>query len=344
MVTTAGTTQTTERTVNPESAYLKELPQHIRGYGQALEYFPNQVYIGNVAPEELAAVPAPWHDKACPVRNRAGRFGEIMPQDEFVLLLQACDVFDLVRLDAGFVAAVKPELMKDPVIGEDLIARIREGLAADEIRRLVDEEHAEGLCHLGKLVGCVRRAHDIDSNLSAHVMLENLVSKASSVLALLHGVKNAGIEKDDIEYVIDCSEEACGDMNQRGGGSLAKSAAEIAGLAGATGSDCRGFCAGPAHAIVEGAALVAAGVYRVVAVTAGGSTAKLGMKRQGPRQKRPADPRGYARRLHRDTYAADDGVSPEINLKLVGRHTVGTGSSPQAVNSSLVTQPLSDAA
>jgi hypothetical protein len=26
-------------------------------------------------------------------------------------------------------------------------------------------------------------------------MLENLVSKASSVLALLHGVKNAGIEK-----------------------------------------------------------------------------------------------------------------------------------------------------
>jgi hypothetical protein len=50
-----------------------------------------------------------------------------MPQDEFVLLLQACDVFDLVRLDAGFVAAVKPELMKDPVIGEDIIARIREG-------------------------------------------------------------------------------------------------------------------------------------------------------------------------------------------------------------------------
>ena len=47
-------------------------------------------------------------------------------------------------------------------------------------------------------------------------------SKASSVLALLYGVKNAGISKDDVEYVIDCAEEACGDMNQRGGGNFAK--------------------------------------------------------------------------------------------------------------------------
>ena len=36
----------------------------------------------------------------------------------------------------------------------------------------------------------------------------------------------------------------------------------------------------------------------------------------------------------------DDGVSPEINLELLGRHSVGTGSAPQAVISSLVTDPL----
>jgi hypothetical protein len=83
-------------------------------------------------------------------------------------------------------------------------------------------------------------------------MLENLVLRPLG-LALLHGVRNSGVDKNDIEYVVDCAEEACGDMNQRGGGSLAKSAAEIAGLARATGSDCRSFCAGPAHAIVEAA-------------------------------------------------------------------------------------------
>ena len=149
----------------------------------------------------------------------------------------------------------------------------QEGIDAAEIARLVEEEHAEGLYHADKLVGCVKRAHDIDVNLSAHVMHENMMSKATSVLALLYGVKNAGIAKEDIEYVIDCAEEACGDMNQRGGGNFAKAAAEIAGLVNATGSDTRGFCAGPAHALIEAASLVKAGAYKCVAVTAGGSAA-----------------------------------------------------------------------
>ena len=191
-------------------------------------------------------------------------------------------------------------------------------------------------------MGCVNRAHDIDVNLSAHVMHENLVSKASSVLALLSAVKNAGIEKDAVEYVIDCSEEACGDMNQRGGGNFAKSAAEIAGLNGATGSDTRGFCAGPAHAMVEAAALVASGAYKTVVVTAGGCTAKLGMN--GKDHVKKGLPiledmlGGFA-----VVVSEDDGVNPVIDLSILGRHTVGTGSAPQAVIGSLVTDPLARA-
>ena len=61
------------------------------------------------------------------------------------------------------------------------------------------------------------------------------------------------------EYVIDCAGGACGDINQRGGGNFAKSAAEIAGWNNASGSDCRAFCAAPAHAMIEAAALVASG-------------------------------------------------------------------------------------
>jgi len=45
----------------------------------------------------------------------------------------------------------------------------------------------------------------------------------------------------------------------------------------ATGSDVRGFCAGPAHAILHAASMVASGVFKNVAVVAGGATAKLGM-------------------------------------------------------------------
>ena len=339
MVLWNGTTQTTERIVNPESEYLKELPAHIRTFDQALAYWPNQVYIGNKTPEELAQIPQPWYDKTCEVNARYGKFGQMMPQEEFLLLMQACDVFDLVKLDREFVAAHKPALEQNEILDESILSRVTEGVELSAVEHFVKEEHAEPLYHNGKLVGCVNRAHDIDINLSSHVMLENMVSKASSVLAMLHAVKNTGIQKSDVEYVIDCAEEACGDMNQRGGGNFAKAAAEIAGLTGATGSDTRGFCAGPAHAIVEAAALVAAGAYKTVMVTAGGCTAKLGMNGKDHVKKGlPALEDmigGFA-----VVITQDDGVSPEFNLSILGRHTVGTGSAPQNVIGSLVTDPL----
>ena len=147
------------------------------------------------------------------------------------------------------------------------------------------------------------------------------------------------IAKEDIKYVIDCAEEACGDMNQRGGGNFAKAAAEIAGLVNATGSDTRGFCAGPAHALIEAASLVKSGAYKCVAVTSGGCTAKLGMN--GKDHVKKGMPLledclgGFCVIL-----AENDGVSPEINLDIIGRHTVGTGSAPQNVIGSLTADAL----
>lgn len=341
MVLHNGTTQTTERIVNPDGDYLKALPGHLRKYEDVVRYWPNQVYIGNKTPDDLAAVEQPWFDKTCDVTDRYGKFGQIMPQEEFILLMQACDVFDLVLLDKDFVAENKEKFAANEIIDESIVARVKEGVDSSEIARLVAEEHSEGLYHNNVLVGCVKRAHDIDANLSAHVMHENLVSKASSVLALLSAVKSAGIAKEDVEYVVDCCEEACGDMNQRGGGNFAKAAAEIAGLVNASGSDVRGFCAGPAHAIIDAASLVASGAFKTVIVTAGGCTAKLGMngkdhvKKDLPILEDMLG--GFA-----VVISQDDGVSPEFNFDMLGRHTVGTGTAPQEVTNSLVFKPLED--
>ena len=337
MVVYNGTTQTTERVVNPESEYLKELRDHLRSYDTCVNYWPNQVYIGNATPDDLAQVEFPYYDKVKEGAERYGKYGEIMPEDEFLLLAQACDMFEVVMLEKGFVAATKEKFAADPIITDDIVEKVIEGFEISE--HFVNEEHAEGLYHENKLVGCVKRAHDIDANLSAHVMHENIMSKASSVLALLYGVRNAGIEKTDVEYVIDCAEEACGDMNQRGGGNFAKAAAEVAGLLNATGSDSRGFCAGPSHALIEAAALVKSGAYKCVAVTAGGCTAKLGMNGKDHVKK------GLP--ILEDAIAgfsvlvsADDGVSPQIRTDIIGRHTIGTGSAPQNVIGSLVADPL----
>ena len=339
MVIENGATQTTERVVNPEGEYLKELPKHIRTWDQVLEYWPNQVYIGNKTPDEMKEVPFPWFDKTCDVSDRYGKFGQMMPQDEFYLMMQVSDVFDLVDLEAGFVAATKEAFAANKVISEDIMARVKDGFELDVIQSAIDNEDAEPLMMDGKVVGCVKRAHEIDVNLSAHTMLENIVSKASSVLALLTAIDSTDIAKEDVQYVIDCSEEACGDVLQRGGGNFAKAAAEISGLVNATGSDTRGFCAGPSHAMIEAASLVESGAYDCVIVTAGGCTAKLGMNGKSHVEKgMPVleDMLGGFSIV----VTKNDGVNPEINLEAIGRHTVGTGSAPQAVIQSLTYNPL----
>ena len=88
MVFYNGSTQTTERIVNPDSEYLKELPKHLRKYDQAVSYWPHQVYIGNKTPEELENTPEPYYDKVCDCKDRFGKYGEIIPEDEFYLLMQ----------------------------------------------------------------------------------------------------------------------------------------------------------------------------------------------------------------------------------------------------------------
>ena len=342
MVLRNGTTQTTEMVVNPNSEYLVKLPEHLRTYEQAVNYYPNQTYIGNMTPAELAAIEGPWYDKPMTGASRYGKFGEIMPEAEFYILMQTCDVFDLMKLHKDFVAQHIEAFKANEIIDETIINRVHPGVEQDEIDNAVNNEHAEGIYYNDKLVGYLKRAHDIDVNLSAHVMLENIVSKASSVLAVLYAVKNAGINKEDVDYIIDCCEEACGDMNQRGGGNFAKATAEIAGLVNASGSDTRGFCAGPSHAIINAASLVKAGAYKCVIVAAGGCTAKLGMN--GKDHVKKGLPiledvlGGFA-----VVISENDGVSAEINLDMLGKHSVGTGSAPQAVISALVTQSLDKA-
>ena len=63
MVLYNGTTQTTERVVNPDSEYLKAVPEHLRSYEEAVSYWPNQTYIGNAHPDELAEIRIPYYDK-----------------------------------------------------------------------------------------------------------------------------------------------------------------------------------------------------------------------------------------------------------------------------------------
>lgn len=338
MVMEKGATAVTERVVNPDSEFLVEAPKHLRNFDEFVNYAPNQVYIGNLRPEDLNNYEMPWYDKDVENAQKEGKFGSMLSQDEFYALMKICDVFDLVLLETSFVNEMKEKLAKNELISDEMIAKIGEGVDLATIEKFV-EEHAETIIQDGKLVGCVKKAHDVDPNLNAHVMFENLVVKASGVYALMTLLQKNEIDANDIDYVIECSEEACGDMNQRGGGNFAKAIAESAGAVNATGSDLRGFCAAPAHALISAASLVQAGTYKNVVIVAGGATAKLGMN--GKDHLKKGFPiledvlGGFAILI-----SQNDGVNPMVRTDLVGRHTVGTGSSPQAVITALITAPL----
>lgn len=340
MIIHNGTTQTTEKLNNPDSEYLKTLTQHIRDFETTVKYIPNQVYIGNMKPENLREYEMPWHDKDAGLSHRFGKFGEIMPQDEFIGLMKLSDAFDLVLLEQHFTTKVKENLSKHPLFKKEA-EKIKEGVEPEVIKKAMSEQ-AEGLYQDGKLIGCVKKAHDVDVNLTAHILFENLVVKASGVLAFNNLLAKHNIPSEDIDYVIECSEEACGDMNQRGGGNFAKAIAEQCGAVNATGSDTRGFCAAPVHALIQASALVQSGIYKNVAIVAGGAAAKLGMNGKDHVKK------GLP--ILEDVLGAfavligqNDGINPIIRTDLVGRHTVGTGSSPQAVMSALITEPLKKA-
>lgn len=338
MIVHNGTTVQTEKITNPDSDFLKNIEGAIRTYDQVVNYAPNQVYIGNMDPEELRNIPEPWCNTEVEGK-RFGKFGEIMPEDEYIAMMKISDAFDLVKLSKEFTADVKKKMEKNEIFTEADIAFLKEGEDQETIDKLVNDEHSEPLIFEGKTVGCVKRAHDIDTNLTAHIIFENLVVKASGIIAARHLLKDSDVNPEDIEYVIECSEEACGDMNQRGGGNFAKAIAELSGMKNATGSDTRGFCAAPTHALIHAAGLVSSGIFKNVLVVAGGATAKLGMNAKDHVKKGlPVleDVLGGFAVL----VSEDDGVSPVFNTELIGRHTVGTGSSPQAVISSLVTNPL----
>lgn len=306
-----------------------------RTFDDAVGYAPNQAFIGAIHPRAMG--PRPHFNRLVEGGQRFGPDGEIMPEREFLGLMALADQFKLLRLGPELAQTAAAALARHPLCDsfkpEALEAAI--GDPAAELAR-----GALGL-HLGdgRCAATLASGHNEDLNLAAPVIAENLACKASGALALAHLLRLHQIDPASIEFVIGCSEEAVGDRYQRGGGNMGKAIAEMAGCAEASGADVKNFCAAPVPAMVIAASLVAAGVFRRVAVVGGGSLPKLGMKFEGHLK--------HSMPVLEDTLGAvaavigeNDGRSPVVRLDPVGRHKVSSGSSAEAIMDALVIAPL----
>lgn len=320
-------------------ALLPDIEHALRTFEQVIAYAPNQVFIGNLPPDELHDLAQPWYTNLLKAAGRQGPFGEIMPEDEFYGWLKIADAFDIVSLEPGFVDRIRDAVARHPFISSEEIKKLGAGIPAEQIQKILEEGFALPLVYRKQVIGCLRSAHDRDDSLKAEVLMENLVAKASGAVVMRHLMKRAGIGPEEVDFILECSETAIGDRYNRGGGSLSKAIGEMCRCQNATGHDVRAFCASPLHAIVDAAALVEAGIYRNVVVVGGGCQAKIGMK--------------YAAHLKHnmpileDVLGAiallitkDDGASPRIRLDAVGKHDIGAGSSQQAIMTALIVKPL----
>ena len=302
----------------------------LRSFDAAASYPPHQAWVGNLHPRDLPA--RPWTSHQAPA-TRTGPFGEIMPEEEFFGLLAAVDDFGLFALSPETAQAAAAVLANHPLAKRFDLDRIDK--AVGDIEAVAAEPAALRLTD-GAVMRC---AQADDESLGAHVLIDNLASKATASLAMLHLLGRSGIDPASVDYVIGCGEEAIGDRYQRGGGNLAKAVAEVAGLTEASGADVKNFCAAFIPALVMASSLVGAGVFQRVAVIAGGSLAKLGMKFQGHLAKDlpiMEDVLGGTAAL----VEADDGRSPRVRLDVVGRHRVAAGGSAAEVMKALAVEPL----
>lgn len=322
---------------------LVEVKRHLRTYEEAVEYPPHQAFIGNLLPDDLWNFQQPWYTHVLHQAPRSGPYGEIMPEDQFYGLLKAVDRFNLVHLEKGFMEEVREKLQAHPLSPQEDVNTLTGGIPLPEIESRVRREEAIPLRVGERIVGCVLRDHEEDETLTAPILLENLACKATGVLALRHLLRpladEASLSPQEIDYIIGGSEEAVGDRYQRGGGSLGKAIGEMAGLINASGADVKAFCTSPMHAVILAGALVQAGIFRNVAVVAGGSLPKLGMKFKAHLKKEMPvleDVLGGVAVI----VGTDDRRNPIIRTDAVGMHNIGTGTSQQALTEALVLKPL----
>ena len=329
-----------ERAAHPEVEAA--LAAALRSEAEAVGYPPNQVFIGNLTPDELAAWPQPWYASADPAPAR-GPFGEIAGQALFYALLHHADAEEppLFELTEEGARALREALAGHPLYGADgsrplAVTADRETVGAPGALDLRCGPVALGRFHRD------RSSEGVDDpNLVAPFLLENLCAKASGGLALDSLLRAEGLAPDAVDYLISCGEEAVGDRYQRGGGGMAKAIGDFSGCVRASGMDVKNFCAGPSSALITACALVQSGLYERVAVVAGGSVAKLGMKFQGCLE------RGMP--VLEDCLAslailvtADDGESPIVHLEpgAVGRAPVGASATDEALYRDLLVAPL----
>ena len=312
------------REIERDSSLAPRIAASLRSVQEAAGYFPNHVFIGAEEPRSLSDPGEGfWERPGEPVyRTHSGAF---ISEPEFLQAMARADVAGLLEFESSALA-----------VGDAPLSGLLNLLSA--ATDSINSQAFEPIPGVKAAIGEVGWGYPDDEALSPVNILENLATKASASLALAHLLDENQIDPERLDFVISCSEEAVGDRYQRGGGNLGKAIAEAVGASRASGFDVKNFCAAPISALVVAASLVESGVAETVAVVAGGSLPKLGMKFQGHLKNEMPILEDCLASAAVLVTRGDHGTA--IRLDAVGRHPVSAGASNQHIFGHLVFEPL----
>ena len=162
------------REIQANPALEQQLKNQLRSFSAATAYAPHQVYIGNITPAELSNLPKPWYDKLVEGAVANGRFGDLVDQDRFYVLLATADQFNLVTFEEKWLQEHASRHANGKAVRVGPLAEIT----------ALCEKGALGLYAGERLVGAFEQGHAEDASLTADVLLENLAAKVTAAHSL----------------------------------------------------------------------------------------------------------------------------------------------------------------
>ena len=128
--------------IQKDSSLLKPILEHLRSFEKAVSYPPNQVFIGNLDPDDLLRIPLPCYKNLSNNSSRWGTFGEIMPEEEFYGMMKICDEFQLLQMEDHFLEDTASKLKNHPLFGPEDLKKLGNGVSPNQIKRTPSEGFA----------------------------------------------------------------------------------------------------------------------------------------------------------------------------------------------------------
>jgi hypothetical protein len=188
------------RELPKDPAVAEAFARALRSFEEALGYPPHQAYLNAIHPRDLPARPYPRAQAAA--ESRFAPAGELMPEHEMLGLMACLDQFGLIALSADTADQAAEALARHP-LGKRFDLDALERARAD-VEAVAAETGNLPVAAGDGLLAAARTAQADDESLAAVVLLDNLATKATATLALLHLLERNGVDPASVDYVIGC--------------------------------------------------------------------------------------------------------------------------------------------